>query len=110
MIRTVALSALCLTLASLAACSSSGGSLPTCQGAGENSACDSCLMSKCSAYVSSFDSDCGDYGSCIEGCQCNDMSCFSRCKGILTAQCNAEFNSVGECLASTCRSACGAVP
>jgi hypothetical protein len=90
--------------------SSSGSSVPTCQGptatAGQSPACNSCVQSNCGSQLSAVESACGPYLSCFEGCQCSDGNCLAQCLSKIDGTCNNAAAPLNSCEQQHCASQC----
>ncbi len=102
------------SLSVLLACSSSssGGSVPSCQGNAGTSgagsaACNTCLEGNCGSQTSSVESSCSAYISCYNGCQCSDTSCISGCQSKIDSTCSSAYSPLTSCLTKSCATQCG---
>jgi hypothetical protein len=104
-----------LVLAAGVACSSSSGSSSSSSASScdqqivASTACYTCGQNSCGSQLSSYESACSSYFSCVCPGGTYSVSAFmsSTCSGDLTGSCGSADNALLTCISQNCVGACG---
>jgi hypothetical protein len=85
--------------------SSGSGALQTCQNPPATQvACDTCTLKSCNSAALGVQSQCPDFLTCIQACDCSDTTCTTQCSEAVTEACQDAMNAYA---CPACATDCG---
>ncbi len=72
--------------------------------------CESCILSSCAPAVAASVSECGQYFTCLEACDCSATSCLEDCTAYYDLACQTADQATRACTSTggPCEAACAA--